>query len=625
MRLIVQGLERIRLLDFVATEPYLVARVEAAPEPRRPGDGDRGAAARGGRPLPPAGGGVPGAAGRAGGGRRERHRSPPGGLPGRLGGAPRRGRAAGDPRAGPGRGQAAAAGRPAPARARRARAGPEDHHRDRGAADQDAARVLPARAAPLDPAGAGRGGRGDSRGRRAAPQDRGGRPARGGAARGGARAGPARQHPAGLARARHDPHLSRVDGEPALEQAERRRDRHPPGARRSWTRTTTTWRRSRTGSSSTWRSRSCARSGRSGRAPSSDGGPPAPAEPPPRDRRPPGAGADPLLRRAARASARRASARASPARSAGGSCACRSAACTTRRRSAATGGPTSARSPAASSRRCGAPRRATRSSCSTRSTRSAPTGAAIPPRRCWRCSIRPRTTPSSTTTWACRSTSRRCCSSPPPTPLDTIPAPLRDRMEVLPLSGYTDEEKVEIAQQYLVPKQLAAHGLTPEELSFEPEAHPPDRARLHARGGRAEPGAGDRHRRPQGGPPARRGAARAGPRSPPDNLVEYLGRPRFFDEVAERTDRPGVATGLAWTPTGGDVLFVEATMMPSSEERLVLTGMLGDVMRESAQAASPTCGRTPRRSTSTRSSSRARRSTSTCRPGPSPRTGPRPG
>ena len=70
-----------------------------------------------------------------------------------------------------------------------------------------------------------------------------------------------------------------------------------------------------------------------------------------------------------------------------------------------------------------------------------------------------------------------------------------------------------------------------------------------------------------------------------DNLVEFLGRPRFFDEVAERTSRPGVATGLAWTPTGGDVLFVEATMMPSSEERLLLTGMLGDVMRESAQAA----------------------------------------
>jgi ATP-dependent Lon protease len=70
-----------------------------------------------------------------------------------------------------------------------------------------------------------------------------------------------------------------------------------------------------------------------------------------------------------------------------------------------------------------------------------------------------------------------------------------------------------------------------------------------------------------------------------DQVTEYLGRPRFFDEVAERTSRPGVATGLAWTPAGGDVLFVEATMMPSGEERLVLTGMLGDVMRESAQAA----------------------------------------
>jgi ATP-dependent Lon protease len=70
-----------------------------------------------------------------------------------------------------------------------------------------------------------------------------------------------------------------------------------------------------------------------------------------------------------------------------------------------------------------------------------------------------------------------------------------------------------------------------------------------------------------------------------DAVIEYLGRPRFFDEAAERTERAGVATGLAWTPTGGDVLFVEVTMMPSNDERLVLTGMLGDVMRESAQAA----------------------------------------
>jgi len=70
-----------------------------------------------------------------------------------------------------------------------------------------------------------------------------------------------------------------------------------------------------------------------------------------------------------------------------------------------------------------------------------------------------------------------------------------------------------------------------------------------------------------------------------ETVETYLGRPRFFDEIAERTDRPGVATGLAWTPVGGDVLFVEATFVPSAEERLILTGMLGDVMRESAQAA----------------------------------------
>src|SRR5262249_40728897 len=71
----------------------------------------------------------------------------------------------------------------------------------------------------------------------------------------------------------------------------------------------------------------------------------------------------------------------------------------------------------------------------------------------------------------------------------------------------------------------------------------------------------------------------------PHRVEAYLGRPRFFDEVGERTDRPGVATGLAWTPTGGEVLFVEATAMPGQEERLILTGMLGEVMRESAQAA----------------------------------------
>jgi ATP-dependent Lon protease len=168
--------------------------------------------------------------------------------------------------------------------------------------------------------------------------------------------------------------------------------------------------------------------------------------------------------------------------------------------------------------------------------------------------------------------------------LDTIPSPLRDRMEVLTLSGYTDEEKIGIAREYLIPKQLAAHGLAKDELAFEDDA-----LRLILRGYTRE--AGVRNLEREIAAVARKVARRLAEgqgrpvRIGPDNLVEYLGRPRFFDEARERTTRPGVATGLAWTPTGGDVLFVEVTMMPSTDERLVLTGMLGDVMRESAQAA----------------------------------------
>jgi ATP-dependent Lon protease len=168
--------------------------------------------------------------------------------------------------------------------------------------------------------------------------------------------------------------------------------------------------------------------------------------------------------------------------------------------------------------------------------------------------------------------------------LDTIPGPLRDRMEILMLSGYTDEEKVGIARAYLIPKQLAAHGLATDELAFEPEA-----IRQIVRGYTRE--AGVRNLEREIAAVARKVARRLAEgqresvRITANSLAEYLGRPRFFDEVADRTTRPGVATGLAWTPTGGEVLFVEVTMMPSTEERLVLTGMLGDVMRESAQAA----------------------------------------
>jgi ATP-dependent Lon protease len=168
--------------------------------------------------------------------------------------------------------------------------------------------------------------------------------------------------------------------------------------------------------------------------------------------------------------------------------------------------------------------------------------------------------------------------------LDTIPAPLRDRMEILQLSGYTDEEKVRIAEQYLVPKQVAAHGLASGELAVEPEA-----IRRIAREYTRE--AGVRNLDREIATVARKVARRIAEgntepvRVTAEAVPEYLGRPRFFDEVAERTTRPGVATGLAWTPVGGDVLFVEATMMPGKDEGLILTGMLGDVMRESAQAA----------------------------------------
>jgi ATP-dependent Lon protease len=168
--------------------------------------------------------------------------------------------------------------------------------------------------------------------------------------------------------------------------------------------------------------------------------------------------------------------------------------------------------------------------------------------------------------------------------LDAIPAALLDRMEILQLAGYTDEEKLRIAQRYLIPKQLTANGLSQSELSFDEAA-----IRRIIRGYTRE--AGVRSLERQVAAVCRKVArqiaeGQTAPVSVTAERVEsFLGRPYFHDEVAERTEQPGVAVGLAWTPTGGDVLFVEATMMPSHDERLLLTGMLGDVMRESAQAA----------------------------------------
>jgi len=168
---------------------------------------------------------------------------------------------------------------------------------------------------------------------------------------------------------------------------------------------------------------------------------------------------------------------------------------------------------------------------------------------------------------------------------DTVLAPLRDRMETIPLAGYTEEEKIRIAQTHLVPKQAREHGLEPEKvIAFEPEA-----LRLLARGYTRE--AGVRNLEREIASVCRKVARRhaeghAEPvRVTPDLVTAFLGAPKFeYEELEERTRVPGVAVGLAWTPAGGDILFVEATRM-KGKGSLTLTGQLGDVMKESAQAA----------------------------------------
>ncbi len=168
--------------------------------------------------------------------------------------------------------------------------------------------------------------------------------------------------------------------------------------------------------------------------------------------------------------------------------------------------------------------------------------------------------------------------------IDTIPAPLLNRMELITLTGYTDAEKLFIAREHLLVRAIRAHGLRPDEIALD------DAAIAHiVRGYTRE--AGVRGLGRELGRVLRK-VARAvteenrGPvRIAADSVCEYLGPPRFHDEMAERIVRPGVATGLAWTPAGGDLLFVEVTILPGDEDRLVLTGMMGDVMRESAQAA----------------------------------------
>jgi ATP-dependent Lon protease len=168
---------------------------------------------------------------------------------------------------------------------------------------------------------------------------------------------------------------------------------------------------------------------------------------------------------------------------------------------------------------------------------------------------------------------------------ESIPGPLLDRTEVIRIDGYTDREKVEIARDHLLPRQLRAAGLEPEELEVTEEA-------LAAIVDRYTREAGVRNLERELGKLARKVATKVARRQGDGVVVvdeadirEYLGKPRVWkDEASDRTDVPGVATGLAVTGTGGDVLFIEATAM-DGERGLTLTGQLGDVMKESAQIA----------------------------------------
>ncbi|MCK4426788.1 MAG: AAA family ATPase, partial [Deltaproteobacteria bacterium] len=167
--------------------------------------------------------------------------------------------------------------------------------------------------------------------------------------------------------------------------------------------------------------------------------------------------------------------------------------------------------------------------------------------------------------------------------LDTIPSPLLDRLEVLELSGYTLEEKLGIARRYLIPRQIEAHGLTRRNLSINKMAL----SRIISAYTRE---AGVRNLERQIAAMCR-GVAKQVAKGRTDKvqirikgLQEYLGPSKFVSEVAERTKVPGVATGLAWTPSGGEILFVEAGKMNGSG-KILLTGKLGDVMKESAQTA----------------------------------------
>jgi ATP-dependent Lon protease len=167
--------------------------------------------------------------------------------------------------------------------------------------------------------------------------------------------------------------------------------------------------------------------------------------------------------------------------------------------------------------------------------------------------------------------------------LDTVPGPLLDRMEIISLAGYTEDEKLEIARRYLVRRQLEANGLKPEQATIDPDAI--DAVirnyvrEAGVRGLEREIGKTFRHVAVQIADGSTTRVALG-----TNEITEILGQPRFESEIAMRTSIPGVATGLAWTPVGGDILFIDASRTPGRGS-LILTGQLGEVMRESVQAA----------------------------------------
>ena len=167
--------------------------------------------------------------------------------------------------------------------------------------------------------------------------------------------------------------------------------------------------------------------------------------------------------------------------------------------------------------------------------------------------------------------------------LDTIPAPLRDRMEIINISGYTQEEKVQIAKKYLIPKQIEENGLTKKQIKIS-------KAAIERIIDQYTRESGVRNLERQIGSVCRNVAAKiAGEEIEKmsigvNDVEESLGKRKFFSDAAERTTVPGVSTGLAWTQYGGDILFIEASVSRGSG-KLHITGQLGDVMKESAMLA----------------------------------------